>query len=180
MWNDPESIKKWWGPTGYSCAVAQNDLKIGGRYFLGMQAPDGKISYNIGIYTEIDPMKKIVSKLSFADESGTPVPASHYGLPGNWADEATVMVEFTAMDGKTQVQITESEIPMIMKLFAGMGWGQQFEKMDALLKQKDPRNFKIFSLRRSPDDRAFGGYFQKIWISSQLQKPVEWERSPSW
>lgn len=134
MWNDPESIKKWWGPTGYSCAVAQNDLKIGGRYFLGMQAPDGKISYNIGIYTEIDPMKKIVSKLSFADENGTPVPASHYGLPGNWAEEATVTVEFTAMDGKTQVQITESDIPTIMKLFAGLGWGQQFEKMDALLK----------------------------------------------
>jgi len=133
MWNDPEVIKKWWGPTNYSCPIAKNDPRVGGGYFLGMQGPDGKIAYNLGTYTEVVPLKKMVSKLSFADESGNPVPASKYGLPGNWADVVQVTVEFQEADGKTLIKITEEDIPTIMKIFAKMGWEQQFEKMDAFI-----------------------------------------------
>lgn len=133
MWNNPEAIKKWWGPTGYSCPMAQNDPRVGGSYILGMQGPDGKVVYNVGTYSEFEPMKKMVSKMAFADEDGRPVPASHYGLPGNWPDEVIVSVEFTNAAEKTIVKITEQGIPSIMKLFAKMGWEQQFEKMDVIL-----------------------------------------------
>lgn len=132
-WNDPETIKKWWGPTGYSCPTATNDPRVGGSYLLGMQGPDGKVVYNVGTYTEFVPSKKMVSKLYFADEDGKPVPASQYGLPGSWPEFVIVSVEFTEGDGKTTVKITEEGIPAIMKLFAKMGWEQQFEKFDVIL-----------------------------------------------
>lgn len=133
MWNDPEIIVKWWGPMNYSCPVAKNDPSVGGKYFLGMKAPDGTVNYNVGTYTEVVPMKKMVSKLAFADESGNQVPASKYGIPGNWPDEVQVTIEFEEADGKTLVKITEEGIPSIMKIFAKMGWDQQFEKFDALI-----------------------------------------------
>jgi uncharacterized protein YndB with AHSA1/START domain len=37
--------------------------------------------WNTGIYREVVPMEKIVTTISFADEHGNTVPASHYSMP---------------------------------------------------------------------------------------------------
>lgn len=134
-WNDAESIKKWWGPKDYTAPVVKNDLKLNGTFLLSMKAPDGKISWNTGKYTEIIPYKKIVSNMAFADENGKAVSADHYGIPGVWPDEITVIIEFNEIDGKTtEVTIQEEGIPMIMFVFAKLGWQQQLDKFEALLK----------------------------------------------
>ena len=52
---------------------------------------------------------------------------------GQWPDAITVTVEFAEMGGRTRVAITEVGIPLIMKLFAKMGWEQQLDKFQALL-----------------------------------------------
>jgi uncharacterized protein YndB with AHSA1/START domain len=135
LWQDPEMIKRWWGPDGYSAPVVKNDFRVGGKYLLSMRGPDGKVAYNVGTYTQIVPYAKIVSRMAFSDEHGNAVPAAHYGIPGEWNEDISVVVDFFDLgDGRTQVMITESEIPLIMSLFAQMGWKQQFEKFDALLK----------------------------------------------
>ncbi len=133
MWNDPETIKKWWGPGPYTCPVAQNDLRVGGGYLLSMQDPKGKVIFNVGKYIEIVDNKKIVSLMAFADDKGNPVPAETYGIPGKWPDAIKVSVEFTEQGERTHVRIEETGIPTIMYLFAKLGWSQQFEKFDALL-----------------------------------------------
>lgn len=134
LWNDPESIKKWWSPTGFIAPTVKNDLRVGGNYILSMKSGDQKTIWNVGTYTEIIPNQKIVSSMSFADEQGTKVPAEYYGVPGNWPDAVTVQVEFKDLgNNQTQVTVQESGIPMIMSLFAKMGWKQQFEKFEKLL-----------------------------------------------
>lgn len=131
--NDPESMKQWWSPKDFTAPVIENDARTGGRFLLGMQAPDGTKSYNAGTYVEVVPHRKLVSEMSFADEQGNPVPASHYGLPGDWPPIVRVTVEFKDLGGRTEISIVEEGIPRIMSLFAKLGWEQQFDKFEKLV-----------------------------------------------
>ncbi|MBX3020102.1 MAG: SRPBCC domain-containing protein [Bdellovibrionales bacterium] len=133
LWNEPESMKRWWGPKHYTAPDIANDLREGGIYLLAMQAPDGKVHRNVGRYTEIIEKKKLVSQMAFADEAGKAIPASAAGLPGKWPDEITVTVEFEDLGDKTKVTVTETGIPSIMYIFAKMGWKQQFAKIDQMI-----------------------------------------------
>lgn len=133
LWNDPEAIKKWWGPDFYTAPTVTNDLQVGGTYLLSMQDPKGKIIYNVGKYIEVVEHKKLVSLMAFADATGNPLPAETYGIPGNWPDAVKVAVEFTDQGDKTHVKVEETGIPTIMLIFAKMGWKQQFEKFEKLL-----------------------------------------------
>ena len=133
LWNDPESMKKWWGPKDYTAPVIKNDLRVGGTFLLSMRSPKGEMFWNTGIYKEIALNTRIVSTLSFSDENGKTVPGSEVKVPGKWPDEITVTVEFKEANGKTTVTITEVGIPLIMKFFGTLGWQQQLDKLETLL-----------------------------------------------
>jgi len=133
LWNDPETIKLWWSPKDYTAPVVKNDLKVGGTYLLSMKSPKGEMFWNVGTYKSIVPNERIISSLSFSDERGKLVPGAQVKVPGRWPDEIVVKVEFKEKDGKTRVSVTEVGIPLIMKLFAKMGWEQQFDKFEKLL-----------------------------------------------
>lgn len=131
VWNDEESIKKWWGPKNYAAPIIRNDLRVGGTYLLSMKSPSGQMFWNTGMYKEVVANQRIVSSLSFADEHGKAIPGSQVPAPGHWPDEITVIVEFAESEGKTKVTVTEVGIPLIVKPLSGIGWAQQFEKLEA-------------------------------------------------
>jgi uncharacterized protein YndB with AHSA1/START domain len=133
VWNDPELMKKWWSPKDYTAPVIKNDFRVSGTFLLSMRSPKGEMFWNTGTYKEIVANKKIVSTMSFSDENGKVVPGTDVPVPGEWPDEITVTVEFNETEGKTRVAISEVGIPLIMKLFAKMGWQQQFDKFETLL-----------------------------------------------
>ena len=60
-WTEPEALKKWWGPEGYATPLAEVDLRVGGRYRLGMRKlPKGDLFYLVGTYREVQPPEKLV------------------------------------------------------------------------------------------------------------------------
>lgn len=133
LWNDPESIKRWWSPKNFTAPVIKSDFRVGGAYLFSMKSPQGKMFWNTGTYKELVPNQKIVSTMSFSDESGRMVPGSEVPVPGKWPDEISVTVEFKEVGGKTHVTIKQVGIPLIMNVMAKMGWEQQFDKFEALL-----------------------------------------------
>lgn len=133
VWTEPASIQKWWGPSHYTAPIIQNDLRVGATFLYSMKSPKDQTTWNTGRYTEVVLHKKIVSKMSFSDETGTPISAEQAGLPGNWRDEMTVIVDFTPQGKRTHVRVQEDGIPLLMSLFAKMGWEQQFVKFEKLL-----------------------------------------------
>lgn len=133
VWTEPASIQKWWGPNHYSAPIVQNDLRVGASFLYAMKSPKGQVTWNTGKYTEITLHKKIVSLMSFSDETGTAITAKAAGLPGNWRDELTVTVDFIAQGPRTKVRVQEEGIPLLMSLFARLGWEQQFVKIEKLL-----------------------------------------------
>jgi uncharacterized protein YndB with AHSA1/START domain len=133
VWSDADSIKKWWGPKGYTALVVRNDVRDGGSFLWAMKSEKGRACWNTGTYQEVVANKKIVSAMSFSDENGKTIPGSQVSVPGQWPDEITVIVEFSESEGKTKVTVIEVGIPLIAYPLVKIGWAQQFDKIQLLL-----------------------------------------------
>lgn len=60
VWTQPEHIKNWWGPDGFSNTISKMDIKPGGEWDLVMHGPDGTDYKNKSVFKEIIKHKKIV------------------------------------------------------------------------------------------------------------------------
>ncbi|MDD2429184.1 MAG: SRPBCC domain-containing protein [Eubacteriales bacterium] len=60
-YTDPEHIKKWNSPTpDWHTPLAENDLRVGGRFLYRMEAKDGSYGYDFeGVYTLINEREAI-------------------------------------------------------------------------------------------------------------------------
>jgi uncharacterized protein YndB with AHSA1/START domain len=67
---DPERMKHWWGPKGFTVVASKMDLRVGGTYHYGMKAPNGGAMWGLFTYREIVPREKLVFVNSFSDEQG--------------------------------------------------------------------------------------------------------------
>lgn len=128
-WTEPERVKRWWGPNGFTAPVCTIDLRVGGTFLYCMRSPDGKDYWNTGVYREIVEPERIVCTDSFSDEEGNPVPASHYGMSGDWPAELLVTVTFEAYAGKTTLTLRHVGIPSGTQNDARQGWTESFDKL---------------------------------------------------
>jgi uncharacterized protein YndB with AHSA1/START domain len=70
-WTEPEKLKQWWSPGGYTTKYAEVDLRTGGRYLLVMQPPDGEPFHLAGTYREIVAPERLVYTWKW--EVGVPI-----------------------------------------------------------------------------------------------------------
>ena|SRR6187431_61949 len=59
-WTNPDKLKVWWGPKGFTNTFHIFDLKPGGRWSLTMHGPDGTDYKNESIFIEIKRPEKLV------------------------------------------------------------------------------------------------------------------------
>jgi uncharacterized protein YndB with AHSA1/START domain len=137
-WTEPEHFKKWWGPKDFAVPKISVDLRPGGRYTYCMrgEGPDGIVRdyCGAGVYREIVPLQRLVCTDSFADEKGNVVPASYYGMEGEWPLELLVTVTFEAYNGKTRLTLQHAGIPAgTMRELTAAGWNESFDKLADVL-----------------------------------------------
>lgn len=60
VWTDPEHIKNWWGPNGFTNTISKMQVEEGGEWNLVMHGPDGKDYKNKSVFKELIKHKKIV------------------------------------------------------------------------------------------------------------------------
>lgn len=133
-WTDPEQIKKWWGPKGFTAPSIQSDFREGGTYHWAMQSPDGQVYWSTGTFHEIVPQERLVVTDSFADEQGNVVPPSHYGMEGDHPMEGRVIVTFEDAGGKTKLTVRyEGMAPSETRDLAEGGWNETLDKLAALV-----------------------------------------------
>jgi uncharacterized protein YndB with AHSA1/START domain len=140
-WTDPDLIAQWWGPAGFTAPVIEVDLRAGGRYLFSMRSPVGQEFWSTGVYREIVPMERLVYTDSFADAEGNVVPASHYGMSGDWPQELLVTVTFEDHDGGTKMTLRHEGIPAGESLdMTEAGWNESLDKLAGVLSaQHSPR-----------------------------------------
>ncbi len=59
-WTDPNHLKEWWGPNGFTNTFHEFDLRPGGAWKFTMHAPNGKDFHNESIFSEILKPERIV------------------------------------------------------------------------------------------------------------------------
>jgi uncharacterized protein YndB with AHSA1/START domain len=134
VWTEPEYVKRWWGPEGFTSPFVRIDFRVGGKYLYCMRSPEGQDYWSTGVYQEIIPGKKIVATDNFADEKGNVVPASHYGMSGDWSRDLTVTVTFEERDGWTTLTLLHSGIPAGgIRDLTKAGWNESFDKLASVL-----------------------------------------------
>lgn len=133
-WTEQESFKQWWGPKEYTCPDCTIDFKIGGKYLASMQGADGKKIWSTGTYKEIIPLKKIIYTDSFSDSNGNIVPASEYKMPGDWAKELMVTLQFEEVDGITKMSLQHEGLPIEISEDCIKGWQSSFDKLESNIK----------------------------------------------
>src|SRR5579863_5935762 len=59
MWTDPEHMKQWAAPRGFTVTHGEGEMRPGGRWRSCMRTPDGAELWLSGVYREIVPNRKI-------------------------------------------------------------------------------------------------------------------------
>lgn len=60
VWTNPEHIKNWWGPNGFTNTISEMNVTPGGEWNLIMHGPDGTDYKNKSVFKEVIKHKKIV------------------------------------------------------------------------------------------------------------------------
>jgi uncharacterized protein YndB with AHSA1/START domain len=135
-WTEPEYAMRWWGPKDFTAPVCKIDLHEGGNYHFCMRAPDGQDFWSKGTYREIVEPERLIMTDSFSDEQGNIVPASNYGMEGEWPLELLVTLTFEEQNGKTKFTLRHSGLPEgQMKELTYAGWNESFDKLNEVVKQ---------------------------------------------
>lgn len=104
---DPERMKQWWGPKGFTVIASKMDLRPGGTYHYGMLAPDGSAMWGKFVYREIAPPERIVVVNSFSDEDGN---ITRHPMSPGWPLRLLSTFLFTEQDGGTKLTIKWSPL----------------------------------------------------------------------
>jgi uncharacterized protein YndB with AHSA1/START domain len=129
-WTESEQFKKWWGPEGFTCPSSTLEARKGGKYLNCMRSADGKEFWSIGVVEELIPEKKLVVTDNFSDAKGNIIPASEYGIPGNWPEKLLITVDFVKLgENKTKFTLRHQGIPEEMRDDCIKGWNESLDKL---------------------------------------------------
>jgi uncharacterized protein YndB with AHSA1/START domain len=133
-WTDPAQFRRWWGPAIYSAPVAEMDVRAGGRYRWCMRSPEGEEYWTAGVFCEVVPPDRLVYTDGFADAEGNIVPASHYGMEGEWPEELLVTVTLEDLGDRTRMVLRHAGIPSGQwNDLTAQGWNESLDKLAAAL-----------------------------------------------
>lgn len=136
-WSDPEQVKRWWGPSGFTAPVARMDFREGGTSLVCMRAPQefgGQDLYNSWTYRKIDPLQRIEFIQHFTDEKGNRIAPTDAGLPAEIPFEVLHVITFNALsENMTELTVTEYGYPseQITEI-SKAGMDQCLDKMAAI------------------------------------------------
>ena len=131
-WTDPKHVSQWFGPRGFTVPHCELDVRVGGRWRIDMQAPDGTVYPNQGVYLEVDPPRRLVYSDVVED-------------PAAWGDNPppnqTVEVIFEEDDGQTILTtITRLESmearDTIVEAGAIAGWTETLDRLAELVEAR--------------------------------------------
>ncbi|MBI5531030.1 MAG: SRPBCC domain-containing protein [Candidatus Doudnabacteria bacterium] len=136
-WTKPEMLKQWWGPDNVTIPQCEVDLKVGGKFYIVMEAGEGMGPYKGTLwpmeaqFTVVEPN----AKLSYTAQAWTE------GHKEETTIEQTTEITFTEEANKTKVKVIAAIYkagPGAKMAAEGMQYGftQQLEKLIAFLAGK--------------------------------------------
>ena len=120
VWTNPDHIRHWWGPNGFTNTIDKMDVRKGGEWQFTMHGPDGTDYRNECVYDEVEKERRLV----YTHLSGPKFQAT---------------VTFEALGDKTRVSIrsefeSAEQLEQVIKVFkADEGMRQNIDRFEAYL-----------------------------------------------
>ena len=121
-WTEPEALKRWWCPPGWTPAEIEVDLRVGGAYRIGMRRIDGGTPvYVRGRFLEVRAPEKLVYTWRWD--------GAFEDLP-----ETLITVEFLNVAGATEVVLQHEGFPdLTLRQQHRSGWIAACDRMELVL-----------------------------------------------
>lgn len=113
---DPELLRRWWGPRGFTFEEIDFPAAVGESYRVALRAPDGSRFAHVGRFHEVTPP----TRLSYSWE---------------WIEgplqrgETLVELTFRAERGGTRVALKHSGFADVASRDAHRGWPESFDRL---------------------------------------------------
>jgi uncharacterized protein YndB with AHSA1/START domain len=120
-WTEPELVAKWFGPGDFDVPSSQLDLRPGGKWRTTIRSPEGKLRTVSGVYSAIDPPRRLVFTWVWDDDDG---------VRGH---ETQVTVTLEPTPGGTRLRLVQEDFQNreVRDLHNG-GWGSSLSKLQRL------------------------------------------------
>ncbi len=124
MNTDPELLARWWGPDGFTVPAVELDLRVGGRYRITMQPPEGEVFFLSGEYRDVDEGSRLAYTFRWdppdVDDQETEVVLSFRDLG-----------ERSALTVDQGIFATEARRALHVQ-----GWSESIDHLEALLRNR--------------------------------------------
>jgi uncharacterized protein YndB with AHSA1/START domain len=121
-WTNPDNIRRWWSPAGWTPAEMEVDLRVGGSYRLGMRRMEGGGTvYVHGRFLEVFAPRKLIYTWKWEN--------AFEQMP-----ETQVTVRFIESEGGTEMELIHEPLPEIsMCLRVRAGWLDAWQRLKKVL-----------------------------------------------
>lgn len=118
---DPAELVRWWGPAGFTVPSLRFEARVGARYRIEMQPPDGDPFYLAGEIREVEPPARLAFTFAWEDPDPDDV-------------ETLVRLSFGERDDSTSVTLRQGPFKTeARRLLHREGWSDSFDKLAELL-----------------------------------------------
>jgi uncharacterized protein YndB with AHSA1/START domain len=119
--SDPNELAKWWGPRGFSTPSLEFEARVGERYRIEMQPPEGDRFYLTGRFCEVDPPARLAFTFAWEDPDPDDV-------------DTVVDLSFRALDESTEVALRQGPFKTeARRRLHRDGWTDSFDKLERLM-----------------------------------------------
>ena len=125
MCANPELLAQWWGPDGFTSPSIELDLRVGGRYRIEMQPPEGESFVLAGEFRAVDPPTRLFYTFRWE--------------PPDVDDHETVVV-FALRDQGGSTVLTVDQQPFANEARLALheqGWSESLDRLQMLFTDLD-------------------------------------------
>ena len=119
--SDPDELVKWWGPRGFTTPSLEFQARVGKRYRIEMQPPEGDAFYLTGEFREVDPPARLAYTFVWEEPDPDDV-------------ETLVVLSFRNRGESTEVALTQGPFKTeARRALHRDGWTDSFDKLERLI-----------------------------------------------
>ncbi|SDS30168.1 SRPBCC family protein [Opitutus sp. GAS368] len=148
-WTEPQHVKNWWGPRGFSTTIKKMDFRVGGVWEHVMHGPDGTNYPNKSTFKEIVPHERITYLHGGGREDG---PGASF--TATWTFE-TVGGNKTRLTGRMMFPTVEARDFVVKEFGAIEGGKQTLERASEYVASLQAKPFII--------SREFAAPLELVW-----------------
>jgi uncharacterized protein YndB with AHSA1/START domain len=119
--SDPNELARWWGPAGCSTPSLELQARVGERYRIEMQPPEGDRFYLTGEFREVDPPARLAYTFVWEDPDPDDI-------------DTAVDLSFRDLGESTEVALRQGPFKTeARRRLHRDGWTDSFDKLEHLM-----------------------------------------------